>query len=552
MYPLTSGSCTALTANGAHLGRRCHARAVESGSGTAVPVAELLAALSLATDLGTGQPMGHALRTCVRSVEVARTLGLDEEDVRRVHQVALLRFLGCSSDASETAGMTGGDNLAFVSAMAPVVMGSQREQLGRFVRAVGAGLPPARRARRVTAALADPGAGARSLGAHCEVAAHLARRLGLDEGTVGSLAHAYERWDGKGHPDGLAGVEVRVAVRIVSVARDAELFARLAPDEAAAILQGRRGQAYNPAVVDAVLAGTGRHVRPGGPGERRGAPGAWEAAVAAEPAPTRLAAPGDIDRVLEAIADFADLYSPWARGRSPRVAALARDAAPATGLGASEAHAIWRAALVEDVGRVGVPAGVWDHPGRLGVDGWEQVRLHPYLSERVIAHGTGLTHLVRLAGAHHERLDGTGYHRGMAAGAIATPARLLAAADVFVALGADGPHRPAFDPEAVVATMRQEVRDGRLDPASADAVLAAAGHHRGPARRAWPKGLTDREVDVLRLIARGRTNRGVAAELHLSPKTVGRHIENLYGKIGVSSRAAAALFAMEERLLEPS
>lgn len=515
----------------------------------AAPATELLAALSLATDLGTGQPLGHALRTCVRSVAVARDLGLDDEGVREVHHVALLRFLGCSADASETAAMTGGDNLGFVSSMAPVVMGSQREQLARFVRTVGADLSPGRRARRIVAGLADPRGQARSLSAHCEVAARLGERLGLDERTVGSLAHAYERWDGKGFPAGLAGEDVPVSIRIVSVVRDAELFERLAPDEMETILRARQGRSYDPAVVDAVLERPrgADHIAP-----EEQVSSAWEAVAAAEPVPVRMLPASDVERVLEAIADFADLYTPWTRGRSHQVAALARDAARTCGLSGAEADLLWRAALVQDVGRVGVPAGLWNHPGPLGVDEWEQVRLHPYLTERVLARCTGLEQLVALAGGHQERLDGSGYHRGSAHGAIAPAGRLLAAADVLIALGEDRPHRRALDPAAAVATMLQEVKAGRLDPAAVEAVCSAAGYSSAPTRRDWPQGLTDREVDVLRLIARGRTNREVAGELHLSPKTVGRHVENVYAKIGVSSRAAAALFAMEERLLDPS
>ena len=522
---------------------------VTGSSLEALPPSELLASLSLATDLGTGQPLGHGLRTCVRAVALARQLGFGDEEVREVHQVSLLRFLGCSADASETAAMTGGDNLAFVSAMAPVVMGSQGEQVRSLVRSVGAGLPPRPRARRVASTLVDPGGGERSLSAHCEVAARLGTRLGLPPGTVASLAHAYERWDGKGFPAGLRGTDVPVAVRIVSVARDVELFARLAPEESPSILQARRGRAYDPAVVDAVLAREGDRPEFGAVD---GLEGAWEAVVDAEPAPVAQLGPHEIDRGLEAVADFADLYSSWTRGRSPRVAELARDAARSFGLSGAEAHVIWRAALVADVGRVSVPAGVWNHPGPLGVDGAEQVRLHPYWSERVLARCPALRPLAALAGAHQERLDGSGYHRGSDAGTIGTAARLLAAADVLVALGEDRPHRPALDRDAALAVMRAEVRAGRLDAEAADAVCSAAGHRVAPARREWPKGLTDREVDVLRLIARGRTNREVAAQLHLSPKTVGRHVENLYLKIGVSSRAASALFAMEERLLDPS
>ncbi|MFP5318001.1 MAG: HD domain-containing phosphohydrolase [Acidimicrobiia bacterium] len=520
---------------------------MDRGSGvSAVSITELLAAISLATDLGTGQPLGHALRTCVRSVRVARELGLADDVVREVHHVALLRFIGCTSDASDTARMVGGDNRAFVSAMAPVLHGGQRDQVGRFVRSVGADQGWARRARLVAAGLADPGGAARSLSTHCEVAARLGTRLGLDRGTVDALAHAYERWDGAGFPSGLAGEEVPISVRVVSVVRDAELFAQVAPSEADAILHARRGRAYDPAVVDVVL-----RSRDDGDAAGDNGGGAWDAALAAEPGPTQLAGPGEVDTVLEAVADFADLYIPWTRGRAHRVAQVARDAARACGLTGAEAHRVWRAGLVQDVGRVGVAAGVWNHPGPLDAAAWEQVRLHPYLTERVLTRCAGLAGLAAVAGAHQERLDGSGYHRGCQEGEITTAARLLAAADVLVATTEARPHRPALDEAAAVATLREEATAGRLGTDAVDAVCVAAGHVERVARRGWPSGLTGREVDVLRLIARGRTNREVAAALHLSPKTVGRHIENLYGKTGVSSRAAAALFAMEHRLLDP-
>jgi HD-GYP domain-containing protein (c-di-GMP phosphodiesterase class II) len=523
-------------------------------TGGTVRGAELLASLSLATDLGTGQPIGHGLRTCVRAVAVAHRLGLDAGEITTVHQVALLRFLGCSADATDTARMTGGDNLAFVSAMAPVLNGSQREQVGRFVRSVGKGLPPGRRVRQVGAGLADPGGAARSLGAHCEVASRLGARLGLGTATVGALAHAYERWDGSGHPDGLAATDVPMAIRIVSVARDAELLGRLAPDEADAILGARRGRAYEPAVVDATLdLGPAEGKVPGsaGDGSDQAIVGAWDAVLDAEPEPHHQLGPGELDQALEAVADFADLACPWTRGRSHRVADLARAAGRDRAPTGAAAHDLWRAALVADVGRVGVPAGIWDHPGPLDVDAWEQVRLHPYLSERVLSRCSSLAPLAALAGAHQERLDGSGYHRGLAGAAIAPEARLLAAADVLVALGEDRPHRPAMGRDDVVATMREEVDGGRLDADAVELVCDAAGHAAPATERARPAGLTEREVEVLCLIARGRTNREVAAELHLSPKTVGRHVENLYAKVGVSSRAAAALFAMEHRLLDP-
>ncbi|HSL64173.1 MAG TPA: hypothetical protein VK874_05890, partial [Gaiellaceae bacterium] len=158
-------------------------------------LAELLASVSLATDLGTGQPLGHGLRTCAIAAGLAGALGCDAREVRVVHQFALLRFLGCTSDAAETAAVAGGDDRAFNAAMAPVVNGSGRELMGTFVRTVGAGRAPLRRAALVVRGLAElKGDG---LAIHCEVAATLAARAGLEQPVVHALAHAYERWDGK-------------------------------------------------------------------------------------------------------------------------------------------------------------------------------------------------------------------------------------------------------------------------------------------------------------------------------------------------------------------
>jgi HD-GYP domain-containing protein (c-di-GMP phosphodiesterase class II) len=251
------------------------------------------------------------------------------------------------------------------------------------------------------------------------------------------------------------------------------------------------------------------------------------------------------------VADFIDLRSPWTRGHSPRVADLVAAAGRHCGLDAVEVTVVRRAALVHDVGRVGIPNGIWDRPGPLGVADWQRVRLYPYLTERTLACCPALAPLARLAGAHHERLDGSGYHRGATAAQLDPAARLLAVADVWAATTEDRSYRPALTPAQAAAALHEETRAGRLDPVAVDAVLVAAGQHRAPVSREWPAGLTDREVEVLRLLVRGRTNAEVAQLLVLSPKTVGRHVENIYAKIDVRSRAAAAVFAMEHRLLDP-
>ena len=501
---------------------------------------ELLASVSLATDLGTGQPLGHALRTCTIATALAEAMGCGSDDVRTVHQFALLRFLGCTSDAAETAAMVGGDERAYNAAMAPVVMGSGREMLGRHVRSVAPGQPRMRRLRLVARGLADPKGGERSLSSHCEVAAMLAGRVGLAQPVVDALAHAYERWDGKGYPDGLEGDAIPLAVRVAAVARDADLATVLHADPHEWMSE-RRGRAYDPAVVD-----TFERVGPDVLSELDGGD-EWETALAREPQPVTIIGPNTLDVVLAAFADFADLKSPWIRGHSRVVALLAEEAGRHAGLDDVACHGLRRAGLVHDLGRVAVENGIWDKPGPLTMSEWEQVRLHPYFTERILARCRSLAPVAELASSHHERLDGSGYHRSLPAEALSREDRIVAAADVLAALTAERPHRPAFA-EDEAAPMLEAERG--LDADAVSCVLAAAGQRAAPSRPRWPADLTDREVEVLRLIARGRSNREVAERLFISAKTVGRHVENLYAKIGVSSRAAAALFAMEHRLLD--
>jgi HD-GYP domain-containing protein (c-di-GMP phosphodiesterase class II) len=506
-------------------------------------VAELTVALSLATDLGTGQPLEHGLRTCWLSLAAASGLGLDADARSGVYFVALLRFLGCTSDASETAVLAGGDDVAFNAVMAPMLMAQPGEGMRYFVRHLAEGQPPHRRVARVVRALADPGSVQRSLSQHCEVGARLAARLGMGDAVCHALAHAYERWDGKGHPAGLSGEEVPPAVRIVTVARDAELWARAAGWPAALdVLAHRRGHAYDPAVVDVVVAGGERWL--GELGDDL-----CTAILAAEPAPVVTVPPDRFDGALAAIADFTDLKSSWLRGHSPGVSALVVTAAEAAGVSVKDRALLGRAALVHDVGRVGVASGIWDRPGPLGVEQWERVRLHPYLTERVLHRCDALSPLADVAGRHHERADGSGYHRGAAGPQLDVGARLLAAADAFHAMTEDRPHRPALSEAAAASELIAEVDAGRFGRAEVESVLAAAGEPRPPAPAVHPAGLTDREVEVLRLIARGRANKQVASVLGISAKTVGRHIEHIYAKAGVSTRAGATLFAMEHGLL---
>ncbi len=499
---------------------------------------EILGALSLAADLGMGHPTDLGLRTCVVAVRLARALGANATEVRETYDLALLRFSGCTAD-SDLAARAFGDEIVARGFLAPADFGRPSSFIGLTVRNIRKGEPAVRRARAIANVLAHTSALFGAAQAHCEVAQRLAARLGFDSRLQKMLGEVFERWDGKGIPKRLRGDAVSLPVRIVTAAHDAEIYFRLGGIEAAiAMRRERSGGAHEPRVVQVFC----RHA-----GDILGAreESTWDAALEAEPLPAVRLTPSQLDAALEAMGDFSDLKSRYTSGHSSGVAALARKAGELQGLDAVE---LGRAAFVQDLGRVGVSAGVWDKPGPLTDAEWEKVRLHPYLGDRCLTRSKTLAALSAIAALHHERLDGSGYHRGLPAGMLPSAARTLAAADAYHAMLQPRAYRPAFRPAQAADALRRDAQAGRLCLAATDAVLAAAGHAtRRP--RALPAGLTDREVEVLRLVARGHTAKETGSALGISAKTVDHHIQHIYGKIGVSTRAAATLFAIENRLL---
>jgi DNA-binding CsgD family transcriptional regulator len=230
------------------------------------------------------------------------------------------------------------------------------------------------------------------------------------------------------------------------------------------------------------------------------------------------------------------------------VAELAEEAGRRLGLPPEQVLTLRRAGFVHGFGRLGVSNSIWDRPGPLSAGEWERIRMYPYLTERMLHQSAALAPLGEIAVQHRERLDGSGYPRGLSGGAISRPARVLGAADAYASMREPRPHRPARSAEDAAEQMRAEVRAGRLDGAAADAVLEAAGH-RLPRRREGLAGLTAREVEVLVLLARGLSNKQIAERLVITPKTAGNHVEHIYAKIDASSRAAAAMFAVQHGLL---
>jgi HD-GYP domain-containing protein (c-di-GMP phosphodiesterase class II) len=276
---------------------------------------------------------------------------------------------------------------------------------------------------------------------------------------------------------------------------------------------------------------------------------AWEALLAAEPGKQTYLSATHFEDALGAMADFTDLRSPTTLGHSRVVAELAEGTARCLGLPPDEILTARRAGFVHDLGMTSLPMLLCEKSGPLTEGEWERLRLHTYYTERILTRPQALSRIGQLAALHHERLDRSGYHRGLPGALLPPVARIIAATDMYRAMIEPRAHRAAFTTQAAADQLRAEVNAGRLDGDVVRAVLEAAGH-RVRARRRLVAGLTEREIEVLRLLARSQTNKQIAAQLTISMNTVDHHIRNIYAKIGVSTRAAATLFAMQHHLVE--
>ena len=513
----------------------------ENASGE-LRLAELVAALSLAVDLGLGQPMEHLLRSCLISLRLAEEVGLDDGERAVVYYVALLGWVGCHADAHEQARWFGDDITLKADRFGVDMVGVAR--MGFLVRHLGAGAGPVQRARLAGSLAGSRGELANAMEAtHCQIAGGVARGLGLDTTIADALQQVFERWDGKGSPGGLRGERIALAARLVQLALIVEYYRRLGGETAAvdAALR-RRGTQFDPALVDRLRAGApqllaGLDTTP-----------TWDEVIGSVPALGPTLSGPQLDRALEAISDLADLKSPFTTAHSRGVARLARAAARRSGFSEQHVGELGRAALLHDLGRLGVSNAIWEKPGPLSAAERERVRMHPYYTLRMFSRVPVLATAAELASRHGERLDGSGYPRGLTAADLSPSARLLAVADVYQAMSEPRAHRAVHPPEHAARLLQAEVRAGRLDGEAVQAVLGAAGRPVSR-RREWPAGLTAREVEVLSLLARGSSNKEIAAQLCISAKTAGNHVEHIYVKIGASSRAEASLFAMQQGLI---
>lgn len=507
-------------------------------------LAQLLAAFSLATDLGLGQPMEHVLRSWRIAARLAKHVGIPDDEHPSLFYVAMLAWVGCVADAPEVAASFG-DDIAFRADSYDVDLAGLGA-FGFFLGHAGAGGSVGQRVRAAAALVASGGSRvAQGIQGHCLATSRLADRLGLGVEVSAALRQFFARWDGRGVPPGLGGEDIALPVRLFHLADVVEVHHRGGGvDAAVRVARRRRGTQFDPSLVD-VFCEVTREVLP----EESGEQDAYEL-IGDEPGLLHRLSDVEVEEALLALADFTDLRCAYRAGHSRGVAELADTAARTLGLSAADVTTTRRAGFVHDIGLHGVPATVLDKPGPLTATQWERIRASSYYTERVLSRPPSLARIGAVAALAHERMDGSGYHRGVNGSALTMPGRILAAACAFRAMIEPRAHRPALTVQQAVAALRSEARSGRLDPDAANGVLQAAGA--GARRRvAGPAGLTAREIEVLVLIARGAATNDVARQLGISRKTAGTHIERIYAKTGASSRSTATLFALRNGLLDP-
>lgn len=500
--------------------------------------------LSLVSDLGMGLPMEHALRQCLIAMRLGEHVGLDGEGRACVFRAGLLAWVGCHVDAYEEAKWFGDDH-AIKAGVRDFDLTSSRHDLAFTFRYAGAGGGVAARLRSLARIARNMDEIDAILETHWRAVDDLAERIGLTGNERKTIEQTFERWDGRGAPFGAKGDEIVLTARLVNLADVVEVFHRSGGLEAAVtVARDRSGTQFDPDLSDLFVGVAGDVL--GDLDEMS----TWDAVMALEPSLDEPMSDDELDNALEAIADFTDVKSPYTLGHSRAVADLAAGASREVGLSGADTTLVRRAGLLHDLGRLGVSNSVWDKQGSLDVVETERVRMHPYLTERTLAGTPTLATLGAIAVQHHERLDGSGYPRALSGDAITPAGRILGAADVYRAKTEPRPHREAIGPSDAAALLRDEVRAGRLDGDAVEAVLRASGH-RPRRRREAVAGLTAREVEVLRLVARGLSAKDVARELGITRKTAANHTERVYAKIGVTNRALASLFAVRHGLVDP-
>jgi HD-GYP domain-containing protein (c-di-GMP phosphodiesterase class II) len=478
-------------------------------------------------------------------MRLGQRLGLNTAELATLYDVSILTYVGCPVYGNEAAVLFG-DDIDFRAATYDTDMAGPAAMKFMLTRA-GAGTSAVNRARQAATLVATGGRGlVEHMANHCSAAGLLTERLGLSDAVRAGVEQSYARWDGRGVPGGLAGDALALSSRVSHVADACEVLQRTTgTEQAVSTVKARSGTHFDPQVVaalardvDGLFAGLDHDT--------------IDEVLDGDPTNRPMLTEDELDHAMETIGDFCDLRCPYFAGHARGTADLVSAAASLMQMPAGDVRMARRAALVHDVGRIGVPASVWNKPGRLSGPEWERMRMHVYYVERIFSRPEPLRRIGLLAATHHERMDGSGYHRGIGGVLLSASARVLAAADAYHAMTQPRPHRAARSSAEAAQQLREDAQRGRLDLTAAEAVLAAAGATRRRLPPGAAAGLTSREREVLGLLACGLPNKSIARQMGISAKTVGNHIEHIYSKLNVPNRASAAMVAMQHGLVGSS
>jgi HD-GYP domain-containing protein (c-di-GMP phosphodiesterase class II) len=513
--------------------------------GTSISLAELLSALSFVADTGMGMTMEHGLKTAYIGVQLADAVGLTADDRAGVYYGALLKDAGCTACGTVFASFFDGDDLGPRAETLLLRPDRPKDVLGWFWRhASDDPMLVVRVGRLVNFMTSCRGVMRESVSTHCEVGEIFAKRLGLPVAVQQAIRFSWERWDGKGMAYGLRGPQTPISARVLHLAQVVQAaYAFGGPAAARAIVVERTATDFDPDLVGPLVDLASRE-------------GFWSL-VDAESAQSEVLAmkpPTTFDRIdaaqadaaFEVLADFADVKSRSIWNHSLLVAETAATIATRLGLPPAQVSRIRRAALVHDLGTAAIPVGIVDKGDARSPEEWERFRLHPYFTERALTRVGPLKELAADAGSHHEHFDGGGYYRALAREQIPLGGRVLAVADRFAERSRN---EGDADPTRVLEGMRS-LAGSELDPDCVDALVAGQdGVVRRPLRPKKVGDLTNREVEVLQLLCAGQSNRDIAQALVVSKKTVEHHLEHIYDKLGVSSRMAASVLAVQNGLV---
>lgn len=509
--------------------------------GKSFRLAEMVGALSLATDLGVGVPAEMALGATVLTVRMGKALGLSHEDLTIAYYSSITQFLGCTITARDGGEMGLGSDFAINRGLSLCDWIDPDQVASSMDKELPKNVPAAEREAALRIIRENHEAIPEFGSMHCAQAMVLVKRLPIPEGVANVISHMYTRWDGKTY--GRNSKESPLIYRIISLTSHFEANRRLVGLSAAIDMAlARAGGQFDPDLC-AMLAKEA-HVLTAGLDRSS----LWDLFLENEPSPVKEVPAGSLFKIAETWADFTDQKSGWFIAHSRNVAALAFQAADILGLSQQEKDRIRLGALLHDIGRVAVSNGVLDKPGALSEGERWQMQTHSFHTEHIIMMTPAFRPVVDIAAATHERCDGSGYHgRGRL---VEIGTGIVAAADVYTALTHERPWRNAMSDSEASQEILKMVPAGKLNGRIVKAVLSAAGHGKRVVEKAYPAGMTHREVEVMSLLALGHTTKIIGDRLEISPKTADNHIQNIYEKTGARGRAPATLFALEHGIFQ--